>query len=41
VGITALAVDPEGRIHFGSRIMTNLSVRVVLRVDEARALIAL
>lgn len=33
-GIDAMAVDSAGRIHFGSRVMTNSSVLVVLRVDE-------
>jgi hypothetical protein len=36
-GITAMAVDPAGRIHFGTRIMTNSSVLLVVRVDEALA----
>jgi hypothetical protein len=34
---SALAVDREGRIHFGSRLMTNSSVLLVLRVEEAGA----
>jgi hypothetical protein len=34
---SSLAVDREGRIHFGSRLMTNSSVLLVLRVDEAGA----
>ena len=36
-GISALAVDPEGRIHIGSRIMKFGSVLAVLRVDEVNA----
>jgi hypothetical protein len=36
-GITAIAVDPSGRIHFGTRIMTNSAVLLVVRVDEAGA----
>lgn len=36
-GFTALAVDPQGRIHLGTRIMTNSSVLLVVRVDEALA----
>jgi hypothetical protein len=36
-GLTALTVDPAGRIHFGTRIMTNSSVLLVVRVDEAAA----
>jgi hypothetical protein len=31
---SALAVDPEGRIYWGSRLMTNSSVLLVLRVEE-------
>jgi sugar lactone lactonase YvrE len=34
---SSLAVDPQGRIHFGCRLMTNSSVLLVLRVDEAGA----
>jgi len=36
-GISAMAVDPTGRIHFGTRIMTNSSVLLVVRLDEAGA----
>lgn len=36
-GIDSIAVDPQGRIHYGGRIMTNNSVFMVLRVDEAGA----
>lgn len=38
-GIWSLAVDPEGRIHIGSKIMarSGASVLAVLRVDEAGA----
>lgn len=36
-GIDSIAVDPQGRIHYGGRIMTNNSVFMVLRVDEAAA----
>ena len=38
-GISALAVDPQGRIHIGDRIMTRegSSALGVLRVDEAGA----
>ena len=38
-GISALAVDPQGRIHIGNRIMTRegSSALGVLRVDEAGA----
>ena len=36
-GISALAVDPDGRIHIASRIMKFGSVLAVLRVDEAKA----
>ena len=36
-GISALAVDPEGRIHIASRIMKFGSVLAVLRVDEVKA----
>lgn len=38
-GVSALAVDPQGRIHIASRIMKREGNRVlaVLRVDEAGA----
>lgn len=36
-GVSALAVDPEGRIHIGSRIMGTPGVIAVLRVDEVGA----
>lgn len=36
-GISALAVDPEGRIYIASRIMKFGSVLAVLRVDEVNA----
>lgn len=36
-GISALAMDPEGRIHIASRIMKFGSVLAVLRVDEVNA----
>jgi hypothetical protein len=31
---TSMAVDPQGRIHWASRLMTNSSVLLVLRVEE-------
>jgi hypothetical protein len=34
---SSLAVDPQGRIHWGSRLMTNSSVLLVLRVEEPGA----
>lgn len=34
-GITALAVDAQGRIHIGSRFMGGEATRQVLRLDEA------
>jgi hypothetical protein len=36
-GVWSLAVDPEGRIHIGSRIMGTPGVVAVLRLDEAGA----
>lgn len=36
-GISALAVDPEGRIHIASRFMKFGSVLAVMRVDQVNA----
>ena len=36
-GVDSLTVDPQGRIHYGGRIMTNNSIFMVVRVDEAGA----
>ena len=38
-GPSSMAVDPTGRIYLGTRIMTNSSVLLVVRVDEAGATI--
>ena len=39
-GIRSMAVDPQGRIVFGTAFMTNSSVLLVARVDEAGATVA-